>query len=330
MSEGTIFFCNRRPTFNLLLAVLCLFFFVPNSSAQTTAADTSGYANLLSAAEFAFETGDYNRAVTEFAFLHEQFPQDAVIGNNYAVALFQAGQHADAAALIQKFLGGHSEVGEMTNNLFTIYDYIASESYGLLNGVQPEAPDLRLSDLSLSVSNADLGLDESSDNREQPILSVLESGLQESELQESELQEKELQEQGGSSESVQPEESSPAATILNSDAELIEARLNSYMSAWSDGDINRYLAFYYPNTSPVIGLSYEDWRNSRADRIYPEREIELALSELKVHFESSEDVVMEYLQIYRSSNYSDLTLKQIRWEKYQGVWYIRNERSLPR
>ena len=344
MSEGKKIWGKRKSVLDLLFCAFCLFLFTSHSSAQTsTAVDASEYSSLLSSAELAFEIGDYNRAVAEFALLHEQFPEDAVIGNNYAVALFQAGQHADAAALIQQFLSGHSEVGEITENLFTIYDYIASESYALLNGVEPEAPDLRLSDLSANISRTEPDLDENSaqNNSEQPAFSEVELRLQEAGVQETGLQEIELQEarlQGTRSEEPRPESTtvqleetlSSTTAILNSDAELIEARLNSYIAAWADGDINRYFTFYYPNESPLVGVSYEEWRRNRADRIYPEREIELSLSELKVHFESGEDVVMEYLQIYRSSNYSDLTLKQIRWEKYQGVWYIRNERSLPR
>lgn len=330
-------------------------------SAQTTGSNLSSTSNnaeeLLKSANLAFETGDFDRAISEFSILSDRFPKDSSISNNYAVALFQAGQHADAAAVIQEFLSEHSEVGEITNNLFTVYDYMASESYALLNGVEPEVPDLKLSDSVPNISD-----NQSSSNQRPTIdktvndadvntaINVNNDTIVVTRMEQVNLADQPNAPSSATKDVINSLSSNETGEIENTDnkvslssaiegssvpvspneAEIIEARLNNYIQSWTDGDVDWYLSFYYPSISPVAGVSYNDWYQSRIERIFPERQIELSVDQVRVHFESGEDVILEYLQRYRSRNYSDRTLKQMRWRKYQGVWYIRNEKSLPR
>ena len=315
------------------LCMGCLLFFSSHSLSQNTSVTNSSVpVETLNSATLAFEAGDYNRAAVEFGLLYEQFPEDVVIGNNYAVSLFRAGQHADAAVLIQQFLESHNEVGEMTANLFTIYDYIASESYGLLNGVEPEVPEIRLSDLSANISPSA----SNSSIQTAPSVSVEEVSTEPVVVEAQAdfvVVDTEAVSPANPADDVSRQVSGTddlASPVLGSDSASIEARFDAYINAWEEGDINSYLGFYFPELSPINGTSYDDWRSNRIDRIFPEREIELSVSELKIHFESSVDAVVEYLQIYRSNNYSDLSLKQLRWQKHQGVWFIRNEKSIPR
>jgi len=309
--------------------------FVLSISESLAQSDDLNSTDLLSAANIAFEAKDFEAAAIQYAVLYKRFPEDSSIANNYSVSLFQAGHHADAAAVIQEFLSGHGEVGEITGNLFTIYDYIASESYALLNGVDAELPELGLSD---SVPNIPVN-DKLSDSAITGSTDTIASTQNNLSITTTKSQPSASQSSNSSSATqntvprVQGEIALPinsSSSVSEQEADLIEKRLNDYINAWREGNVDRYLSFYYPSISPVTGVSYNDWVQSRVERIFPEREIELSVEDLRVHFESDQDVVMEYIQRYRSKNYRDRTLKQMRWRKYQGFWYIRNEKSLPR
>lgn len=98
----------------------------------------------LETARIALERGSNNQALEILDALYAQHPDQDEIANNFAVALFNDGQAAEAGIVLQSYLERHAQVGTASNNLFRVYDFLAAESYAMLSGSEPELPKLDL------------------------------------------------------------------------------------------------------------------------------------------------------------------------------------------
>lgn len=98
----------------------------------------------LTDAREALQTGQDARALELLGPLYETHPENAEIVNNFAVALFNNGQTADAGIVLQSYLQDHEDVGTAVTNVFSIYDFLAAESYAILSGSEAERPKLKL------------------------------------------------------------------------------------------------------------------------------------------------------------------------------------------
>ncbi len=115
---------------------------------------------------------------------------------------------------------------------------------------------------------------------------------------------------------------------LDGSSKEISERLDAFLSAWSAGNIDNYLAFYAPRQSPAQGVSYENWLQQRMERVTTDRLISLQSSDLTVSRGDDGKVVTQYQQIYRSCDYEDNIRKSLTWVRMDGTWRIENERSL--
>ena len=100
--------------------------------------------NELSSAREALERGQNDRALELLEPLYENYPLNNEIVNNFAVALFNNGQTAEAGIVLQGYLQAHEDVGTAATNLFSIYDFLAAESYAILSGSEAERPSLKV------------------------------------------------------------------------------------------------------------------------------------------------------------------------------------------
>lgn len=243
----------------------------------------------LARARAVLEQGRSDQAVELLEPLYQNYPQNAEVTNNLAVALFNNGQAAEAGIVLQTYLQTHTEVGVASNNLFQVYDFLAAESYSILSGSMPEKPKLAL------------------------VSSDSEQNVQE----------------------IQEAPAEPAVTLraatTDSDTQVaeIEKRLQGYIAAWSNGNADGYLSFYFPNRSPVRGQGFDRWKQERLEKIFPERNISVSVDELQIMPIDDSQAIAVYRQQYRARNYRDETTKQLTWLKQDGEWYIRYEAALP-
>ena len=243
----------------------------------------------LENARTALEQSQYDRALELLEPLYASFPNQAEITNNFAVALFNAGRTTEAGIILQEYLQSHGEVGVPSNNLFLVYDYLAAESYSMLSGSQPNLPQLSLVSSGASYQSKPVATQAPA-----PALPT----------------------------KVTNEE-------FNSESAAIQRRLEGYVKAWSDGNIQDYLSYYFPNTSPIRGQKYEYWRNERAEKIFPARDISVRTDDLQLIPIDDSRAISVFTQNYNSRNYSDETTKQLTWVKNEGEWFIRYEIALP-
>lgn len=241
----------------------------------------------LEIARTALEKGNSSQALELLDALYEKFPQHDEITNNFAVALFNDGQAAEAGIVLQTYLQSHDKVGTASNNLFRVYDFLAAESYSMLSGSQPERPKLAIA------SSSDFSAAPESASKKTPV-----------QLRNS---------------SEEP----------GTQAAAIESRLQGYLNAWSAGNADAYMSYYYPNRSPVRGQGFDRWKEERQTKIFPERDISVSASDLQIMPIDDSQAIAVYRQNYRAKNYRDETTKQLTWLKQGGEWYIRYETALP-
>jgi outer membrane protein assembly factor BamE len=120
-------------------------------------------------------------------------------------------------------------------------------------------------------------------------------------------------------------ESSPAAG--DRDAPVLKS-VNEWAEAWSrrDGDI--YLAAYDAGFVPQGGDSRADWEKRRRLLLGVVRNIELKIDSPVIERAADGTATVTFNQFYRSDNYRDAVVKQLRLAERDGRWLIIEEKVL--
>jgi len=118
---------------------------------------------------------------------------------------------------------------------------------------------------------------------------------------------------------------------VNKQDEVLLA-LASWRSAWQDQDVARYLASY-SRTMTLEGATFAKWATKRKKRITKPQWIRVEINDPKVQILSSTKAGMPqaravFQQIYRASNFSDSSQKELLFRKEGGNWNIVKETSL--
>jgi len=119
-----------------------------------------------------------------------------------------------------------------------------------------------------------------------------------------------------------------AAGAARADAtaeEQIRLRMASWAQAWSSGSVDRYLTFYAPDFVPADGRSRADWVRQRESRINPGAGIDVGVSDLSVSSSSPNQLLVEFVQKYRSRTFKAKNHKALRWTKVGSEWLIDRE-----
>ena len=103
-------------------------------------------------------------------------------------------------------------------------------------------------------------------------------------------------------------------------------RLNEWAAAWEAKDFPRYLSFYAPGFKPSLG-NIDDWKARRRAMLGKPGQVGVKLEGVQTVLISPERVETRFTQIYTSSDYQDVTQKQLTWQLIGGVWLIVKESS---
>lgn len=110
-------------------------------------------------------------------------------------------------------------------------------------------------------------------------------------------------------------ESKPA---INYEATLI-AKVKSWAKAWSNQDVNRYIAHYKNDYRPASGVSNKVWRQQRQVRLTNKTFIKVDVSNFS--FKSSKGkVTVSFTQHYKSNTMDDTIRKQLVFEAHNSSW----------
>ena len=109
----------------------------------------------------------------------------------------------------------------------------------------------------------------------------------------------------------------------------IKNRVDEWRLAWQSGDANSYFRIYSSNFVPQDNAKLTDWQASRRDKITPTREIFIDLNNFELSLdETNTKSTIFFDQQYRSSNYSDVTRKQLDMVLEDNQWRIISEKTV--
>jgi len=114
--------------------------------------------------------------------------------------------------------------------------------------------------------------------------------------------------------------------VVNEEAVL--KALNAWVGAWSRRDDAAYFAAYDPSFIPQGGGSHADWEKRKRMLLEVARNIEVRIESPSVDLAADGNVTVTFNQFYRSDNYRDAVVKQLRMTERDGRWLIVDEKVL--
>ena len=127
----------------------------------------------------------------------------------------------------------------------------------------------------------------------------------------------------------QKEELIQIETINNEDTaheQAIEAAINRWADAWSNQDVDGYLASYAKEFIPSKGLSKKTWEKRRTERLLMPSFIEITLANINIHMRGNNYAKVDFTQTYKSDTYKARAKKELLMEKIDGEWLIIKEK----
>jgi len=119
----------------------------------------------------------------------------------------------------------------------------------------------------------------------------------------------------------------PGQAQEGSDAPVLKS-VNEWAAAWARRDEDAYLAAYDAGFVPQGGGSRSDWEKSRRLLLGVAKNIDLRIDSPSFERAADGTVTATFNQHYRSDNYRDTVVKQLRLAERDGRWLIVEERVL--
>jgi tetratricopeptide (TPR) repeat protein len=117
-------------------------------------------------------------------------------------------------------------------------------------------------------------------------------------------------------------EPAPAAVPHPDALEAVKA----WAKAWSDRDVDTYLAAYVPGYHPV-GVAHGDWAGKRRERILAPKWIKLDVQDPKMVLSSPDRAEVVYRQVYQAEGARLTSRKRIELTLLDGEWKIEEEKE---
>lgn len=103
--------------------------------------------------------------------------------------------------------------------------------------------------------------------------------------------------------------------------------LNGWAKAWTQQDVEAYLAYYDADYAPE-GVARHAWEEERRARISRPAWIKVKLDDIRMEAPLPDQAVVTLRQRYAAAGYKDTTLKRLTLALREGNWVITTETSL--
>jgi len=244
------------------------------------------------------EQGKLADAMQTFQALSEDYPELPEPYNNLAVIYATQGDYDKARDALEMAINTHPSYATAHENLGDVYAKMASQAYD--KALQYDKTD--------TTAKTKLSLIKELFSVTQPAAKPLLGAI-------------------GNPVLVQPAQiPEKTPVVANTSGEVIKA-VDNWARAWSQNDVNGYLAFYAPDFQTPSGQPRKDWETSRKARIAKPKKIEVAVGSLQVKFTDNNRVIVTFRQDYRSASLKSSTTKTLVMIKDGEHWLIQQERS---
>ena len=241
------------------------------------------------------EQGNTKEAIEIFSKLTQDFPELPEPFNNLAVIYAAQGQYEKARAALEQSIRTHPSYATAYENLGDVYAKLASQAY----------------DKALQLDKTNTGA--------QNKLSLVREIARGPSLVAAAPKEP----------GQKPEKPAPAAKPLaaaNPAAEVLKA-LNGWAQAWSNRDVEAYLAHYAKDFKTPKGQPRADWEKNRRERIGGAKSISVAVDSPQVTMKGADQASVSFSQAYRSDTFKSTSRKTLTFIRSDGRWLIQDEDS---
>lgn len=122
-------------------------------------------------------------------------------------------------------------------------------------------------------------------------------------------------------------EEPPVETVPEAVRLAVANALNGWARAWSEQNVDAYLAYYDADFAPEGG-ERQVWEAERRNRISRPAWIKVQLEDMKMEAPAADEVVVTLRQRYAAPGYKDTTLKRLALALRDGNWMIITETSI--
>ncbi|MGM0593403.1 MAG: L,D-transpeptidase Cds6 family protein [Pseudomonadota bacterium] len=293
--------------------------------------------------------GELEAAEERYLALIEQAPARPEAYNNLAALYARQGRLDEARQLLEQAMATHPSYATVYQNLSSIYMAMSRSAYaralqmGERSSEQPQLERLLALAPTASAPPAAAKEDESAEVVATAVATPAEPDEQKAVESEASTAESPAEaaplvaevaaaeSESAAEQSRPPESPAQTATAPSGGSEAVAAvrrHMHDWATAWAEQDVEGYLAAYSERFEPGRGLSQEQWRAQRRNRIRRPAFIQLELSELEVVMEEAGRARVELVQQYRSDTYRDRTRKRFGLIRQDGDWQILSEKTL--
>jgi len=245
------------------------------------------------------EQGKPAEAIDIFTKLTQDYPNLPEPYNNLAVIYASQGQYEKARASLEQSIRTHPSYATAYENLGDVYAKLASQAYG--KALQLDAANTGAQNkLSLVRELVREPAPLVAANKPAPAAAASSAPKE--------------------APQAKPEPAAPAnADVLKS--------VEAWAQAWSQKDINAYLAHYARDFKTPGGEPRAAWEQSRRARIGGARSIAVAVDSPKVTMKGPQEASVTFRQTYRSDKLNTRSLKTLEMVQAEGKWLIKEEKT---
>jgi len=246
------------------------------------------------------EQGNTKEAIEIFSKLTQDFPELPEPFNNLAVIYAAQGQYEKARAALEQSIRTHPSYATAYENLGDVYAKLASQAY----------------DKALQLDKTNTGA--------QNKLSLVREIARGPTLVAAAPKEAAPKEAA-----PKPDKPAPAAkpaAAADAPAEVLQA-VNGWARAWSNRDVDAYLAHYAKDFKTPKGQARADWEKSRRARIGGAKSISVEVDAPQVKMQGADQATVTFRQAYRSDTFKSTSRKTLTLIRSDGRWLIQDEDS---
>jgi tetratricopeptide (TPR) repeat protein len=255
-----------------------------------------------------------NDAIAVFASLTQDFPELPEPYNNLAVLYASQGQYDKARSALEMAIRTHPSYATAHENLGDIYAKMASQAYDKA---------LQL-DKGNTAAQIKLNLIKDLFSASPPAPKPAVTGKTEPPTKVAVATPK-APEKAAPAAKAAPKEAAPKAEAARNPDEVLKA-VNEWAQAWSDNDVDGYLARYASDFQTPKGEPRAKWESERKTRIAKPRKIQVLIESPKVVFTESNRVRVTFRQNYRSDTLNSSSTKTLVMVKAGDKWLIQQEK----
>ncbi len=258
-----------------------------------------------------------DEAIKIFADITSKNPNLPEPHNNLAVLYAEKGEYDQARKALESAIKTHPSYATAHENLGDIYARMASEAYDKA---------LQLDSGNTRAQNKLALIRDLFSSTKKPVMSATRPVTKASEptkLADAKPAASKPAAKPAQAASATSTASTPAAAVDAS--EDIKTAVAKWAKAWSDQDVDAYLASYSSSFKTPKGESRSAWENLRRSRISTPKSIKVEISDLNISMDSNTQARVTFKQNYRASHLSQRTGKTLVMINTNGQWLIEQE-----